>query len=85
MNLVPYEKSALKRFYKPTKIYKLLCEFRDSDFDCVKVDGIEERYKSAASAQASFHHSIKRFKMAGIVATMREGSLYLIKTGDDEE
>ena len=61
MKLVPYEKANIKRKgYKPTKLLALIEEFRNMDYDGVKVEGWEEHYKNAYSAQSSFLHSLFR-------------------------
>ena len=81
MRLVEVDKLPGKAFYKPTKVYKLLCEFRDSSMDCAKIEDYD--YKNATSAQASIRNSIKHFKFLNIVCTAREGNVYLLKTNKE--
>ena len=81
MRLVKVEKFPGRAPYKATKTLKLLCEFRDSDMDCAKVE--DYHYANATSAQASIAGSIKHFKFANIVCTVRNGSVYLLKTNEE--
>lgn len=81
MRLVKVDKLSGKAFYKPTKVYKLLCEFRDSEMDCAKIEECD--YANTNSAQASITKAIKHFKFLNIVCTAREGNVYLLKTNKE--
>lgn len=85
MKLVPYEKSKIKRGFKPTKLFAFIEEFRNSDWDGAKVEGWEENYKNLYSAQSSIINSIKHFKITGIRAVVVNGELFLVKESEAAE
>lgn len=78
MYITPYSKSKLQTSnYQKCKLQKILEVFRDSNMDCVKVEGWE--HKDANTCAASFMNSIKRFNIKGIRAISRKGEVFLIK------
>lgn len=68
--------------YKKTKLYAILCEFRDSKMKCARIDDTE--YVSAGSGASAFKKSIKRFGFAGIECFTRKGCIYLVKTEEKQ-
>lgn len=82
ITLVPVDRNEIKKNYKPTKNYELLNRFREMDAEAVVLDGAE--YSSPSCGAHTLNHSIKRYKMHGIVAISRKGKIYLLKVGDSE-
>lgn len=76
--LIPYDRHEIKGSYAKTKNFKILEEFRDSEYDCVKVEGWTNT--TAHNAANTLNVSIKRFGLGGIKALSRAGNVYLIKT-----
>ena len=78
MNLVAYDRKKLDvRSYVYGKNMELIEEFRDSDLDCVKVEGWT--HKNAGICAGALNDSIKRCKAFTIRAISRNGEVYLIK------
>lgn len=70
------------KWFKRTKLFALIDDFKNSEADAVEVVGVEENYKNVSSAQASFSKAIKHFGFRGILTIQRNGKLFLVK--DDE-
>ena len=86
MKLVPYEKANIKsRGYKATKLFAVIDEFRNSDWDGAKVEGWQENYNSAKSAQASLINSLRHFKIKGIKAVVVKDEVFLVKESEVAE
>lgn len=80
MTLVPYDVNEFKRkrrSYKKTKVMKILEEFQNSDYDCVKIENHE--YKNARSCYGAFYKSVKRFGFATIEVHMMNGEVFLLR------
>ena len=77
MTLVPYDANKIGCYHKKTKLLKILDEFRDSDYDCVKVENYD--HKDAYSRTASLSCSIKRYHYDGIRAVTHRGEVFLVK------
>lgn len=78
MKLIPYDKSKLGSIsYARTKNYKILQEFIDSDYDCVKVENYS--HKDAKGCNWCLSASIKRYHLDGIKCVLRNGEVFLIK------
>jgi hypothetical protein len=78
MKLVPTnikELGTVRRPYTPN--YKILCEFRDSKYECVELK--DYTHKDAHSCSTSFLNSIKRYKMTNIMVLKRGERVFLIK------
>lgn len=77
MTLVPYDANKIGCYHKKTKLLKILDEFRDSDYDCVKVENYD--HKDAYSCTASLSCSIKRYHYDNIRAVTCRGEVFLVK------
>lgn len=77
MKLVPYDVNKVTDYHKKSKLLDILDEFRDSDYDCVKIENYD--HVSAYSCAASFVKSIKRYHYDNIQAVARKGEVFLIK------
>lgn len=78
MKLVPTtikELGVVTRPYTPN--YKILCEFRDSEHECVEV--ADYKHKSVESCTSSFYNSIKRYNMWTIKVRQRGKRVFLVK------
>lgn len=73
------------KWFKRTKLFALIDDFKNSEADAVEVVGVEEQYKNIASAQTSFSKSITRFGFRGIQTLQRKGKLFLVKADDETE
>lgn len=71
MKLTKCDINEAKKFYKRTKIYNLLCEFRDSDMTCARVD--ETNYSSAGVGAQTIRKSAQRFKFYDILVISHNG------------
>lgn len=68
--------------YKPGKVQRMLMQFHESEHDVIEVAIEPDDYKSGTrGAQGSYHNAIKRTGYA-MTAIIRDGHLYLIKTGE---
>lgn len=78
MTLIPYDKQKLNiTGYTATKNMKILEEFLNSEYDCVRVDGYTQ--KTAHSCGNALRQSIKRFGFNGIEVAVRKNEVFLIK------
>lgn len=79
MKLTPYNISKLGeiRSYAKSNNLKMLEEFANSNYDCVKVE--DYPHKTATGCYTSFCKSIKRFNMTGIKVCIRGGDVFLVK------
>ena len=82
MKLIPYDikKIGGKQWYSKSENLKILEEFVKSDMECAKIEDYPQ--KSAMVCISSLQGSIKRYRIAGIQAMLRNGEAYLIKVKD---
>lgn len=80
MTFTPYELKQLDNAmgYKTGCNQKIIEEFVDSGYDCVKVEGWTN--KTAGSATNSLNSTIKTMHKGGIKAVSRRGEVFLVKT-----
>lgn len=71
--------------YDKRKILKTLEEFRDSDFDAVRVDYTEGEYSCVNSLQSTLGRAIRTYKMYNLKCIVRDRVCYLIKVSPEEE
>ena len=64
--------------YKPTKIYKIVCDFIDSEYPIAEVNWAPGEYRNATSAYSSLKSAIVRFKKMNIEVCQRNGKIYLV-------
>lgn len=77
MRLVPYDATKLK-VYKLCKNQKLIQEFLDSEQTCVKIEDFP--HKNASVCRSVLGISIKRMGVNNVIAVLRKGCVYLIRT-----
>ncbi len=77
MRMVPCDKNEFK-VRKNSDNFKLLMDFKESDFDCVRLD--DYSWANAKSAQCSLLASMKHYRITGIAVIMRKENIYLLKT-----
>ena len=83
MKLTPYNKKDLYiNGYKRTKNIRIIDEFVNSEYDCVKVEGWS--HGEAFHHAASLNMTIKRMNKSGIKAVSRKGEVFLVKLNGDE-
>lgn len=70
------EKERNFRFYKPTKLLRIVQEFVDSGETMAKVEIAEGEYKSVNSACSSLCKACQRFGK-GLSCSIRDGVIYL--------
>ena len=81
MKLVKADRNIVEK-YRKTKLFALIEEFIESGYDCAKVEGAAQYYKSPAVGAQVINISIKRQKRGGIRAIVRSGEIYLIKDAE---
>ena len=85
MKFVEVKKSEIENgFYKKTKLFKFLTEFRDSGLEAARVEW-EGHYKNPYSCQSSLCSAIKTFRLLNIEFIARNGKIYLVKKDGAEE
>lgn len=79
MKMVPYdrEKLMLQSHYKRTKNFRILEDFANSNYDCVRL--VDYEYKNAKSGYGSLRKSIERFGFNGVNVFIRGEEMFLIK------
>ena len=68
--------------YKKSKYQELLDEFLSSDMNCARVDGWTNCNSSSCSC--ALNKAIIRYKYHGVIAKVKKGEVYLIRTDQDE-
>ena len=81
MKLVKADRNQITT-YKQAKLFGLIEEFIETGYDCAKVEGAAQYYKSPAVGAQVMNISIKRQKRAGIRAVVGSGEIYLIKDAE---
>lgn len=64
------------KFYKKTKLFSLLSDFRDSGFKHAKLE--DWKYSRPRCGASAINESAKKFKFEGIHAYTRRGEIYLV-------
>ena len=77
MRMVPCDKNEFK-VRKNSDNFKLLMDFKESDFDCVRLD--DHNWANAKCAQCSLLATRKHYGITGIEVITRKGNIYLLKT-----
>lgn len=79
MYLVKVERNKVNNKYQKNVLFKLLDDFVTGGYDCARVEGAPQHYKSLKSAQTTILNAIKIFKFVGVRASIQNGEIYLIK------
>lgn len=78
MRIVPKTMEEFRKEVRPmTDNYKLLTDFANSDYECVKLEGYT--HKDAKSCQSSICASIRKFRMIGIRVRIHRDDVFLVK------
>lgn len=78
MKLVKADRNQITT-YKQAKLFGLIEEFIESGYDCAKIEGAAQHYRTPTIGAQTINKSIGRQKRAGIRAIVRSGEIYLIK------
>lgn len=81
MKLVQADRNIVEK-YRKTKLFEFIEEFIETGYDCAKIEGATQHYKSPAVGAQVINISIKRQKREGIKAVVRSGEIYLIKDAE---
>lgn len=79
MKMVPYDKEKLG-YYRPGKNQRLLLDFANSSYDCVKLE--DHTHKSAHSYQANLIYTARRLGLRNIRVVMRKNDIFLLKISE---
>lgn len=79
MYLVKVDRNEVNNKYQKTRLLKLLDEFVTGGYDCARVEGAADHYKSLKSAQNTIKNAIKCFKFRGVRVSIQNNEIYLIK------
>ena len=84
MKLVQVDRNTIKKSNtnRQANLFDLVEGFIESGYDCAKIEGAPQHYKSPAVGAQVINISIKRQKRGGIRAITRSGEVYLIKDGE---
>lgn len=83
MKITPYDREKLGKTRRPGSNVRILEEFANSEYDCVKIEGWT--HKTSDGCTNSLNMSIKRANMHGIKAITINKEVFLIKVNKDEK